>query len=85
LFFRIAVITAFCALLSAPIWVVNDGVDRLFAPQPASGLPGAGEHVLSRLRDVRTEIRTDICRRGAKQYCLGGLCLPVPAQACVPL
>ena len=91
--FRIAVITAFCGLLLAPLWVANDGVDRLFASQggqpssiaPSSGslLPGVGEDVLSRLHDVRSEIRADICRRGETRYCLGGLCLPVPAQGCV--
>jgi hypothetical protein len=90
LFFRIAVITAFCGLLLAPIWVANDGVDRLFAARssslaPSSGivLSGAGEDVLSRLRDVRSEIRADICRRGETRYCLAGLCLPLPAQSCV--
>ena len=86
MFFRIAVITAFCALLLAPIWVANDGVDRLFAAQddePSNpALSSVGDGVLSRLRDVQTEIRADICRRGEKHYCLGGLCLPLPAQSC---
>lgn len=92
MFFRIAVITAFCGLLLAPLWVANDGVDRLFASQggqsssilPSSiALSSAGEDVLSRLHDVQTEIRADICRRGEKRYCLAGLCLPLPAQSCV--
>src|SRR5687767_7137164 len=68
LFFRIGVITAFCALLLAPVWVANDGVDRLFASQGGRpsviAMSGIGDDVLERLGGVRTEIRADICRRG---------------------
>lgn len=80
---RLAGIALLSALLLVPLWAANEPVDLLFGQTPSPiALSRAGEDVLSRLRDVRSEIRDDICRRGQKRFCLAGLCLPVPAEGC---
>lgn len=87
--FRTAFAAALGALILLPLWAANDTVDHLFRgqAQPHATLdlqpPVAGHingEVLSRLYGVRAEIRSDICRRGSRKYCVLGLCLPLPAD-----
>ena len=89
---RTIFIAALGTLILFPLSATNGSVDTLLAgtrvpagdarPAWRAGLEASSEHVMARLYGLKAEIRADMCRRGEQQYCLGGICLPVPQYDC---
>jgi hypothetical protein len=82
---RILFSGALCALVLCPLLAANSSIDAgLGLDGPAGAAPISAGTVMTHLRDMKTEIRRDLCRRPAQHYCLAQFCLAIPLPAQCP-
>jgi hypothetical protein len=82
---RLVTVVALALLILLPLWdggaAVSSAVNAKGTdPLSQIGLPsGFDGEIIARLQDVRSEIRSQQCARGAQNYCVLGRCWTIAA------